>query len=766
MKYFFSEHKLVLLSPEADREYSDSILDVQTSNLAAGKTTNVESKKIADSHNVLRAKFKGVVKEGIISKKEEAYFQNRIEGPTPTSMEGMRKLANEFQRLVEQARDLVQKYEKLVNDDREFFVLDPSRTEIKDGAQKFIDEFRRDSDIDEKLKRLYSLPALVKERKNEIAELEKHGYTKEQLRKMRSSEMKTEIKELKDEKKEYEILFRANKKYFSQSTIDRYLAEMDDLTLPHCKDRIKNFKKDLLEGNPEKKGRKKLVDEFKFLQKNNFLKDPNTGSDIISENEFMNARRREKQEILKNLRPELDKRFELRINNLEDKDMAPHSKQYAIASFKLIKDTYKKAERIQFMERAIVGEQELTKKHEKIPEKDRKRVEKLIGYEKWETLTFENKQKTLEQMPQDIKALNYIESELAKGLKEGIIAEKTRKRFMDNFMNDWDFDQRQKEASVKVFGVGMKERKKEHTKFYDEKTISKEVKAKFEKEFNNASLTRRKEIVLEAQKDQQKLDAQSKDNEAEKAKAENPNIKVETKEEMLGANILILTSKANNAEESKDFQKAIIFHQAVLAIDPYNEISKKKMDKLQIMLEKQEEQKMEGEIRKAKLNQEVGRLSALQLLVEEQETVERQSQGSIDKANQDSHLNNDAFDRMMHKRLAKHGKVLGREHSGIRKAENLLTIKDNLTEVEMGALRREVIERGISDKPRVNLEIKNKEGKVQKAEHGHKIINDKSDQIKADLEIKFSTENDDKQTKDRRKLVAEKVISKRLENRM
>lgn len=760
MKYFFSEQKLVFLALEADHEHSDSLLDGLADHMATSGMSNVEAKKIADSHNDLRAKFKDVVKEGILSKNEETHFQYRIEGATSASMEGMRRLANEFQRLVEQARDLVKKYEYLVNKDSEYFVYDPSRN--LDGKQEFIDEFRRDSDIKEKIRRMDTLDPLVKERRAEIAELEEHGYTREELRKKRSSEMKKEFLKLTKAKKEYEQLFNANKKYFAKSTIDKYLVEFDDLTLTERQERIKNFDKDLLEGNSDKKGRKKLFDEFKELQRGGFLKDPNTGRDIISEQEFTKARRREKQEMLKNLAPQLDARFETRITNLENKDMSPYSKQYAIASFKLIKDSFKKAQRIQFMEKAIEGELKLTKKYEKIPEKDRKKAEQLIGYEKWETLSYEAKEKTLERMPQDIKVLKEVESKLAKGVKEGIIAEKTQKRFMENFTQEWDFDRRQKEASENVFDAGMNERSKEYNKFYDEKIIRKEVRAKFEKEFKDASITRRKEIVLEAQKEQQKLNAQLKEKEATTKTEEQTTTKVETKEEMRDANILILSNKAAQAEASKDYQKAIFWHEAVLAIDPYNAQNQKKIDELRVLSEKQDEQKMEREIRRDKLNQEIGKLTALQALVDEQETIERQAHGSTDKANQDSH-HLDAFDKMLHARLTKHGKVLGREHSGIRKAENLLTIKNNLTEAEMATLRREVSERGISDKPRVNIEIRGNDGQVKKAEHGHSIVEDRAAQISTDLEKNSPADSDDAHAKNRRKKVAQKVVNQRLE---
>jgi len=611
----FSETKLVFRN--LDNISKNQIESASRLMMNDGKTADETIRLLRESDN-LRSK---IEKTDIFAGKDLANWKNKLDRVQDNLDEDeIKRLSREFDQQKFEIESMISKYtQKVLTYKEKAFAVDKARN--LDTAQEFIDWFKTQS-LEDKRIGLSSLDNEIQKRiEARDAILKYHPELKQEIMKLRQSEMHDKMEELNicDKNIEkYNQLLEKHSKYFSTKSMQDFKDDFEDKTPFEQEDYIRRFNKEIL--TP----RIQLTQIFESLPKK------------YQNLKFLEMSRHEKQDWLDDLEVQIGKDFEKQVKKISNDIWSDKAKKFSISNFiQYAKDIATKAQWLDQLPKWIEAEKDLAKKYRKFP----KEIKELSDYKTniWEKSSFEDKQELLKSMENETSMMKEFIKIIDKTTKDGVISNKTKDRYLKLFQ-DTDFTGR-KEA-LKNFETMIMPRKDLFEKF---KELSKETQKEFSNFLKRGHRARLK-IYQEALKFEEELIAKKTAN-TEDIK-EKPIDKKE-KETQSKENLTLITklqSKAKQHEKSGNLERAIGIYESVMDINPTDKETQNKIQELEKEIKEAEASKHEieaaisKEMARKAMKDELENIRLAEQLITDREEVIRASGGNENLTKQTDHM--------------------------------------------------------------------------------------------------------------------------------
>jgi hypothetical protein len=613
----FSETKLVFKKLD---NFDPSQLEIAGNLMDEGKTKDESIRLNQESEN-LRSK---IEKTDIFAGKDLANWRNKLNVVKNNLDEDeIKRLNREFDQQKFEIEDMIGKYtQKVLTYKEKAFAVDKARN--LDTAQEFVDWFK-DQSIEDKRIGLTSLDSEIHKRieaRNSI--LKHHPELKQEIMKLRQSEMQDKMEELNIcdvNIEKYNTLLEKHSKYFNAKSIQLFQEDFEDKTPFEQEDYIRKFNKEILAP------RMQLTQIFESLPKK------------YQNLKFFEMSRHEKQDWLNNLETNISKDFEKQVKGISRDVWSDKAKKFSVSSF--IQHAQNLATKAQWLDQLptwIEAEKDLAKQYRKFP----KAIKELVGYKLniWEKLSFEDKQDLLNSMDKETGMMKEFTKMIDKKTKDEVISGKTKERYLKSF-KDTDFDGR--EEALKNFETMIMPRKDLFEKF---KELSKETQKQFAGFLKRGHRARLK-IYQEALKFEEKLIAKKTENgeknkEINKNSALNKENETQSKEKL--TLITKLKSKAEQYEKSGNLERAIGIYESMIDIKKADKEIQDKIKELEKEIKEAEASKREieaaisKEMAKKAMRDELENIKLAQKLIKDREEVIRASAGNENLERQVGHI--------------------------------------------------------------------------------------------------------------------------------
>lgn len=620
----FKETKLVFWAGSVEHRHgsSESSDVADMINRDAVKNTS-EGRDIVEKQEDLRKKIDA---SNLLTDEDRQAWNRKLENAQNNlSASALLQLQQEFSQEQNAIKGMVDTYtRKVLNSKEEAFAVD--RTRGVDTASDYLKWFETQS-YSEKQAALNKLDADIDERKA----LRKKLLTKldkKEVIKMRRSEMKDKLQELEiveANSERYKSMLQKDANLFHD--INLYLEAFEDLTPHEQEDWMRRYEQEIA------KPRREMVETHDALPQR--FKSPN----------FLKMPSRKKQEYLEATETKIEKEYTSQIGKIPSEIWSEESKRFAIDDFMKLDSIAKKAQWLEFLPNAIKAEEKLAKqfKQPKFTE-----VREMADYstKKWERSRFEDKEQMLKGMEAEVTLLGTFKSIMDKSTKENVISDKTRDRYMDMY-NDGNLSSRR--TAVRSIMIALSPRRE---LLKDFEKLNPETQKQFS-DFYDRGHKARLEIYKKAKTHEaENMLEEAKDKELNKPEAleENEVIQIVKK----------LQKQADASEQSGNLEKALGLHEAVLAMHPENELSKNKVDQLNMELNALETasdenvlEAVDNQLRTGSNQQELKYIKLAQQILEDKEDVVNRAHGNENLGKQVSHLGEDSFDRAVHEDLVK-----------------------------------------------------------------------------------------------------------------
>ncbi|MBA4336235.1 hypothetical protein C0416_00490 [bacterium] len=581
-----------------------------------------EGRDILEKQGELREKINS---SNLLSESDKDVWNRKLESAQSNLSESnIRSLNEEFTKEQKEIKRMVDTYTRKVLDSKEeAFAVDSTRG--IDTATDYLKWFETLSYSD-KQNALNKLDSEIDERKELRNKLLKR-FDRKDVVKMRRSEMKDKLKELEfieENVAHYKSLLQKDAVLFHD--INLYLEAFEDLTPREQSEWIRKYETEI--ATP----RRELVEKHDELparfRSSNFLKMPS----------------RKKQEYLDMVEDKIEKEYMSQIKKIPEDIWSEDSKRFAIDDFMKLDTVIKKAQWLEFLPKAIKAEEKLSGKYK---ESKFSEVREMSEYStrNWERARFEQKEQMLKAMEAEVMLLDTFKSILDKSVKDKVISEKTRDRYLEMY-NDGTLSERRIE--VKSIMIALSPRR---SLLRDFEKLTPETRKKFEDFYERGHKAR-----LEIYKSAKTFESEEVSDEKDLKDKNNPE-SLEQSEVM--QIVKKLQTQAENNEQIGNLEKALGLHEAVLAMHPENELSKKKVDQLTMELDALEtasdktvldavakhvggSSSAQREIKYIKLSQEI---------IEDKEDVIAHSHGNERLGKQHTHLEGDSFESEVYEEL-------------------------------------------------------------------------------------------------------------------
>lgn len=610
----FSETKLVFKLGSLDKDQLEDVTNLMDKK----NLTSTEALRPLEESEKLRSKIK---KTDIFAGKDLANWENKLNvANSNLDEEGIKRLNREFDQQKFEIENMIGRYtQKVLTYKEKAFAVDKARN--LDTAQEFIDWFKEQS-IEDKRIGLTSLDSEIQKRiEARDAILKHHPELKQEIMKLRQSEMQNKMEELNIcdvNIEKYNVLLKKHAKYFSAKSIQEFQEDFEDKTPFEQEDYIRRFNKEILAP------RMQLTQIFESLPKK------------YQNLKFFEMSRHEKQDWLDNLETNISKDFEKQVKGISRDVWSDKAKKFSVSSFiQHAQDLATKAQWLDQLPTWIAAEKDLAKQYRKFP----KEIKELAGYKLnvWEKLSFEDKQDLLKSMDKETGMMKEFTKIIDKKTKDEVISDKTKDRYLKSF-KDTDFTGR--EEALKNFETMIMPRKDLFEKF---KELSKETQKQFAGFLKRGHRARLK-IYQEALKFEEKLIAKK----IEKGeKVDEKSIDKKEKETQSKENLTLITklkTKAEQHEKSGNLERAIGVYESMIDINPTDKKIQDKIKELEKEIEEAEASKREieaaisKEMAKKAMRDELENIELAQKLIEDREEVIRASAGNENLERQVGHM--------------------------------------------------------------------------------------------------------------------------------
>jgi len=611
----FKENKLIFWHKSPDSISEADKVDLGAGMIDSGKAQDIgEVRDINKRREDLRKK---ISSNDLLTEDDKQNWTKKLENvESNLSGEEIKKLQEEF--VVEQSviKRMVDTYTSKIMDSKdEAFAVDKTRD--IDTAHDYLKWFETQS-YNDKQTALKTLDTEIDERKNLRRKLLTR-FDKKEVIKMRRSEMKDKLRELESVEanlSRYKTILKNDAKLFHN--MDLYIEAFEDLTPQEQEDWMHRYEEEIA------KPRRALVKTHnnlpKRFQSSNFFKMPS----------------RKKQEYLETTETKIEKQYISQVNKIPTEIWADNSKKFAIDDFTRLDSIAKKAQWLEFLPSAIKSEEELAKKYKNPKFKDVKQMPDYSEKE-WAQSKFEGKEKILQNMETEIALLDMFKSILDKSIKDKVISKKTSERYMDTY-NNGKLNSRR--IAVRSIMTALSPRR---SLLADFEKLSPETQKKFGNFYNRGHKAR-----LEIYKKAKIYEAENSISENSEQKTEQPKALEQNDVKEI---VEKLQKQAEASEQLGNLEKALGLHEAVIAMHSENQLSKIKVDQLNMEINALETASDENvshsnleELRHIKLAEEI---------LEDKEKVVLRSHGNEDLNKQNVHLGQDTFAKAIHEKLFK-----------------------------------------------------------------------------------------------------------------
>jgi len=634
----FSETKLVLKKLES---LEKTQLEGATRFMEDTDSTSAEALRLSQESQTLRSR---IQETDIFTKKDLGNWEKKLKNAENNLDENeIKSLKTEFDQQRFEIESMIGKYtQKILTHKEKAFAIDKARN--IDTAKEFIDWFKEQS-LDDKRIGLASLDSEIQKRIDaRDAILKYHPELKQEIMKLRNSELQDKMDELNicDKNIEkYNILIEKNSKHFSSKSIKELKDDFADKTIFEQEDYIRRFNKEILAS------REQLTQTFESLPKK------------YQNLKFFEMSRHEKQDWLDNLESNISKDFEKQVKGISRDIWSDEAKKYSIANFiQFAKDLTTKAKWLDQLPAWIEAEKELAKKYRKYP----KEIKELSSYKinVWEKLSFEDKEALLKNMDKESSMIKDFMKIIDKETKDNVISEKTKERYLKAF-KDTDFAGR--EEALKNFEVMILPRKDLLKKFND---LSKETQKEFANFLKRGHRARLK-LYQEAIKFEEKLIVEKTDDEKQPVDSQEKPAK--SKENL--PLITKLKTKAQSYENSGNLERAIGIYESMIDLNPEDKALESKIKELEKEIQETEDSKREieaaisKEMAKKAMRDEMENIKLAENLIQDREEVIRASAGQEGLKNQMSHMaGSSTIEKQLNQHIIQESKgetMIGRE---------------------------------------------------------------------------------------------------------
>lgn len=607
-----------------------------------------EGRDVLDKQKELRGKIQS---SDLLTEEDKEKWNRKLENAQNSLSESaINSLHQEFAKEQGAIKAMVDTYTRKVMESKdEAFTVDSTRG--IDTAEDYLEWFESIS-YSEKQAALHALDADIEERKELRRNLLKR-FDKKDVVKMRRSEMKDKMKELdvvEGNVATYKIMLKKDARLFHDISI--YLEEFEDLTPKEQEEWMMKYEEEIA------KPRKALVETHDSLpsrfRSSNFLRMPSE----------------KKREYLEGVEDKIEREYTTKISKIPSDTWSEESKRFAMDDFMKLDSVAKKAQWLEFLPSAIRAEEKLVRDYK---DSKFKKVREMPDYStrKWERSRFEEKEQMLKAMEAEVLLLETFTSILEKSEDEKVISESTKERYMKLY-NGNNLSERR--MAVKTIMSAMSPRR---ALLQDFEKLNSETKKRFT-DFYDRGYKARLEIYKEARL----YEAENFD-ESESADKENQPESLEKSDVM--KIIEKLQRQADENEQLGNLEKAIGLHEAVLALHPENELSKKKIEQLNMELDALDTASndtildaIEKNLQMGSAQTEIKYIKLAQEIIDDKAEVVSFAKGNENLAKQHTNLDNDSFESEVYEELVK--------QSGGRKIVDSDWEVQNVQRIDVGKL--------------------------------------------------------------------------------
>jgi hypothetical protein len=603
------------------RNQASEVADLINRNVAGDIS---EGRDILEQQGELREKINS---SDLLSEADKNLWSRKLENAQNNiSNSNIHALQEEFAKEQKEIRAMVDTYtRKILDSKEEAFAVDSTRG--LDTAADYLKWFENLSYSD-KQGALKKLDSEIEERKELRNKLLKR-FDRKDVVKMRRSEMKDKLKELESIEENiahYKSLLQKDAILFHD--LDLYLEAFEDLTTREQSEWIRKYETEIA------KPRRELVEKHDALparfRSSNFLKMPS----------------RKKQEYLDTVEDKIEKEYISQVKKIPEDIWSEDSKRFAIDDFMKLDTVIKKAQWLEFLPSSIKAEEKLSGEYK---ESKFSEVKEMPEYStrNWEKARFEQKEQMLKSMEAEVMLLGTFKSILDKSVKGKVISEKTKDRYMEMY-NDGTLSERRVE--VKSIMVALSPRR---TLLRDFEKLTPETKKQFEDFYERGHKAR-----LEIYKNAKTLESEDVSDEKDSKKLKDKNTPESLEQNQVMQIVKNLQTQAENNEQIGNLEKALGLHEAVLAMHPENELSKKKADQLNMELDALETASDKSvldavaqHVGSSTAQREIKYIKLAQEIIEDKDDVVAHSHGNERLGKQHTHLEGDSFESEVYEEL-------------------------------------------------------------------------------------------------------------------
>lgn len=665
-------------NPEHSQEFEAS--DDRYQSLSKGELDAKSFANIGSLKSKVEKQIAGTA--GILSKKDRERWQKRLDGANDSNDREINSISADVEKEISEIKDMKSMFTAEVDKNSAYFALDKTRN--LDEKSQWIKAFEK-QDIETKREWVKGLAGRINELK-ELTDTAQNLAPKKmpKFARLKEKEKREFIKELEVGRKnsdKFEKLLEQNSKYFSPAEKDRIQENFEDMTSAEQEKFMAEFEKNELTTV------KKLTEDFDSCPEEFKFRHP----------DFFSSERSKKTEIISQIEHEITADYEHQLFKSDlSKHLSVNSRLEAYRWFVTapLKD---RGMALKMLESQMKEEEKLSKQYEqligKLPKNydqhERNRMLKEFydsGYEKKKDMIGALEGKEKEDAAKEHEKLNQEYGKLLRsGKQDGIISEKTFQRETERFAK-LSLEEKMKQSDLEHYNNAVAPRVELKKKF-------EELPAELQKgnqDFFELGHRDRMERYDSLKKiaDLKRPDADK--DESNKLK-EKERLTPEEKQRLSDLKVT-----AREHELNENFREAQSCYEALLKVDPEDELTQKSLQRVKGKMAKSTEKEKQNKDILETIEQEKGktdiRKSAKQIKLQKEfatavDLNDQLNRTGVDVQLKESHLDSESqkIQRGLYKRT---GMVLDKNGNAVKMVKT--DMSRDLNEAEEAALKESV----------------------------------------------------------------------------